>query len=98
MSRRKYDIQVIKINGSSINKIIVDEHVDKHKDITDDLIIDLVRLLDGTENIPDDQNGLYEYFATLHTINEKQYRLVWLLEENQLYVGIITAYRDNRRK
>jgi hypothetical protein len=81
-----------------IRKVIVDEHVRKHADITDDLILDLVRLLDGTEQAPDDVNGRYEYFASLLALKSKQYRLIWILEENQLYIGIITAYRDKRKK
>ena len=35
-------------------RIIVDDHAtDKHPDVTDDIILDLVRLLDGIEQAPD---------------------------------------------
>lgn len=98
MSRREFRIQKIIINGRKISRVIIDEHVDKHKDITDDLILDLVRMLNGTEQIPDDEKPPYEYYVNLLTLNNLQYRVVWLLEKDQVYVGIITVYRDRRRK
>jgi hypothetical protein len=39
------------VNGKAIKQIIVDPHVQKHKDITDDIIIDLLKQLDGTDNL-----------------------------------------------
>ena len=76
----------------------MDPHVRKHKDVTDDVILDLVRQLDRIEQIPDDTNGAYQYFSSLLFLGTKQYRLVWLLERNELYVGVITVYRDKRKK
>ena len=68
MARYEFKIKNIQINGREISRIIVDEHVKKHKDITDDLIIDLVRELDGVEQAP------------------------------EVYIGIITVFRDKKRK
>ncbi len=76
---------------------MVDDHVREHKDITDDLILDLVKQLDGTDNLPDDIKGNFKYFVNLFNSNGKQYRIVWLLEKGKLYVGVLTVYRDNRR-
>ncbi len=99
MSRRTFHIQALTINGKQINQVIVDDHAaDKHPDVTDDIVLDLVRLLDGVEQAPDDTKEPYEYFATLLTLGAKRYRLVWLLERDQLYIGVITAYRDKRRR
>jgi hypothetical protein len=96
VNRREYDIAPITVNGRRISKVIVDEHVEKHPDISDRLILDLVAKLDGADQEPDDAKAPFEYFATLIDINEKQYRVVWLLEDNQIYVGVITLYRDDR--
>lgn len=97
MSRREFIIRKIIINGKSINRVLVDDHVREHKDITDDLILDLVKQLDGTDNLPDDIKGNFKYFVNLFNSNGKQYRIVWLLEKGKLYVGVLTVYRDNRR-
>jgi hypothetical protein len=97
MARRTFQIQRITVNGRPISRVVVDDHAtENHPDITDDTILDLVRLLDGIEQSPDDKKQPFEYFATLLPLQEKQYRLVWLLEDEQLYVGVLTAYRDDR--
>lgn len=98
MSRREFIIRKITINGKSISRVLVDDHVRKHKDVTDDLILDLVLQLDGTDNLPDDVKGNFQYFVNLFESSGKKYRIVWLLEKGKLYIGIVTVYRDNRRK
>ena len=98
MARFEFDITPITVNGRKIRRIIVDTHVRKHKDITDDLILDLVRQLDRSEQVPDDIKGSYEYFSSLLYVGLKKYRLVWLLEDGEIYIGVITAYRDKRKK
>ena len=73
--------------------------IKKHsKSINDQLILNLVRELNGRMELPDDFNGKFSYFVTLIEFNEKQYRLIWLLEESCVYVGVVNAYRDRRRK
>jgi hypothetical protein len=80
-----------------VTRVIVDEHVRKHSDITDDTILDLVRTLNGGEFFPDEVKPPFEYFVVLQYLEEKQYRMVWLLEQEMLYLGVITVYRDERR-
>ncbi len=86
------------MNGWNIRRVIVDAHVRKHRDITDDLILDLVRQLDKCEQFPDDVKEQFQYFSSLLFLGEKQYRLVWLLEDGEIYIGVITVYRDERKK
>lgn len=96
--RREFIIRKIIVNGKSINRVVVDDHVRKHKDVTDDLILELVKQLDGTDNLSDDVKGSFSYFVNLFESDGKQYRIVWLLEKGKLYIGVVTIYRDNRRK
>lgn len=98
VSRRKYDIEGITVNGIMINKVIIDPHYEeKHRDDIDDtLIVELVRKLDGRQELPEAVDDSFTYFVTLLERNRKQYRLIWLLEEDQIYVGVINAYRDDR--
>lgn len=98
MSKLEFIIGKIVVNGKSIRRVVVDPHIRKHGDITDDLLLDLVRLLDDTDNLPVEEKDGFSYFVNLLVARGKQYRLVWLLEEDQLYIGVITAYRDERRK
>jgi hypothetical protein len=98
VSRREFIIRKITVNGKSISRVLVDDHVRKHKDVTDDLILDLVKQLDGTDSLPDDVKGEFQYYVNLFESDGKQYKIVWLLEKGKLYIGVVTIYRDNRRK
>lgn len=100
MNRREYKIKPITVNRIEITRVIIDHHYEeKHGHvINDDLILSLVVQLDGRKEVPDDVVGKYSYFATLVELNDKQYRLVWLLEENAIYIGVANAYRDRRRR
>jgi hypothetical protein len=98
MVRREFMILPILVNGRRITKVIVDPHYEKHRDITDDIILDLVRMLNGIEQVPDEERVPYEYYVTLLSSRGKSYRLVWLLERNEIYIGIITVYRDRRKQ
>ncbi len=98
--RRTYKIKPITVNGTKIVQAIIDSHYEeKHRSsISDDLILELIQELDGRLEIPEAKKGAYSYFSTLIELKEKQYRLVWLLENNAIYIGVINAYRDERRR
>ena len=98
MNRREYNIDPIIINRLTICKVVIDPHYEeKHADRIDDtLILSLVRKLDGRFEVPEEIEGEFSYFATLLSFNGKRYRLVWLLENESIYIGIINAYRDDR--
>ena len=100
MERRIYDIEPVTINGLSIGKVIIDPHYEvKHgDDIDDDLILDLVRKLDGRSEMPETVDENYSYFVTLIELEQRQYRLIWLLESGAIYVGVVNAYRDDRKE
>ena len=64
MSRREYDI-CIEVNDRRINKVIIDPHYEeKHSEsITDEIILVLVKMLDGKKVIPDEVSAPFSYFA-----------------------------------
>ena len=95
MVRREYAISIA-INGKRISEVIIDPHYEeKHADsITDEIIVELVKTLDGRKMVPDDEIPPYFYFTTdKMELNGKFYKLIWLLEDEQIYVGVINAYR-----
>ena len=100
MARREYTIDPIIVNKRPIHSIVIDSHYEeKHGNhIDDELVLRLVSKLDGRIEAPEDKDEGFAYFVTLLELNSKQYRLVWLLEDDAIYIGIINAYRDDRRK
>ncbi len=95
MSQRKYDLRIV-VNGRAVIKVIIDAHYElKHADSVDDsIILALVTQLDGRDFQPDNVDGRFQYFATdLMELEGKKYKLVWLLENDTLYVGVVNAYR-----
>ena len=100
MDRREYSVETITINKTSVSKVVIDPHYEiGHSDhINDQLVLELVRKLDGRIEVPESIDDEFSYFATLLMLNDKQYKLVWLLEESEIYVGVLTVYRDDRSK
>lgn len=97
--RREYQIPPLYINGLIITKLIIDPHVDKHSDhIDDELIKKIVRRLDQEGHIPTGINDGFKYFASRIYYEGKAYKMVWLLEESFLYIGVITVFKDRRIK
>ncbi len=95
MVRRSFKINIT-VNGRHINHVVIDPHYElKHSDtISDSLIIELIGLLDGGDFTPEAMSKGFEYYTAENLIlRDKQYRLVWLLEKDELYIGVINAYR-----
>ncbi len=82
-ARREYDINLF-INNTIISKVIIDDHYEKkHSESVDDkIIISLVKKLNNEVFEASSSKGDYHYFVTEKVLNEKNYRLVWLLEDN----------------
>lgn len=95
MKRREYDINIV-VNRIRVTKVIVDPHYEeKHAAVvSDDLILELVKTLDGQVFEPDDVAPPYSYFRTEGIeLHGKRYRLIWLLEDGHIYIGVVNAYR-----
>jgi hypothetical protein len=98
MERRSYKIDPIVVNGRFYSEVIIDPHYEEnHSDhINDELIISLVMLLNGRFEIPVDCKEGYSYFVTMIEMNLKFYRLIWLLENDAVYIGVVNAFRDSK--
>jgi hypothetical protein len=97
--QRAYKIEPITVNKVRIVRVVIDAHYEeKHRAyMSDELILKLVKELNGRRELPEAKTGRYSYFATLVEFDQKQYRLVWLLEDHAIYIGVVNAYRNKRR-
>lgn len=96
MERRQYDISVT-INGRQLSHLIIDPHyLERHAaSVTDELIIELVKMLDGREFTPEkiSSSGFEYYVEDGMKLKGKAYKLVWLLEGEEIYIGVVNCYR-----
>jgi len=95
MKRREYDIDIL-VNRRRITKVIIDSHYEKKHSTTidDQIILKLVKTLDGEIIEPDAEDPPYSYFSQDRIeLDGKFYKLIWLLEDDELYVGVVNAYR-----
>lgn len=96
-NRRVYTCSLC-VNGININRIIIDPHYEiRHSSvINDSLILELVQNLNGKYFDSNDEKKPYKYFVEEGIIlRGKVYRLIWLLEEGQTYIGIVNVFRSS---
>ena len=94
MDRRSYSV-TLTVNGRPITEVVIDPHYEeKHPDISDELILELVKKLDGNEYVPQEREDDWEFFMLDQLEHEgKRYRLVWCMKDQALFIGVIKAFR-----
>jgi len=93
--RRDYKISIT-VNSRAITRVVIDPHYElKHSDSVDDeVILSLVQMLDGKIFTPEAERDGFQYFKTDPLVlNGVSYRLIWLLKKNEIYIGVINAFR-----
>ena len=95
--RPEYLLKLI-INGRKVNRIIIDQHyrLNHSESVNDDIILDLVRTLDGKKIPPERVKGEFEYFTVepVYCLT-KPYRLILVLCLTDTYLGVVNAFRMN---
>ena len=94
--RREYEL-LLEVNGVQIQKVIIDSHYqEKHHDsVSDAVILKLVQLLNNGdfEPLETTEDGFSYFKSDPLTLEEKNYRLIWLLKTNELYIGVVNCFR-----
>lgn len=98
--RRHFKIKTIFVNGLIINEVIISNHYEKnHLDhMSDALILKLVNKLNGRRELPVEEKNGFSYFVTLIEYDEKPYKLIWLLEDGAIYIGVVNAHRTRKKR
>ncbi len=94
--RREYGLQII-LNGQRLTKVVIDAHYEKKhsKSINDELILELVRLLNGrTLEIETVSAAGWEIcvYDPLY-LGGRPYRLVFCIHPEERILGVINAFR-----
>lgn len=95
--RRSYALEVT-INGRRIEEVIIDPHYEEsHPDISDALILELVKKLDGREFQLEEREDDWEYFMLDRLEHRgKAYRLIWCMKDGHLFIGVINCFRRKK--
>ena len=90
--RREYDLPVT-LNKRRFNRVVIDPHFEKnHPDMTDQIILELVKSLDSSENEPVGKHDGFTYLAREVRWQDKPYRIV-LTYCDEDFLGVINAFR-----
>jgi hypothetical protein len=95
IKRREYALNLT-INDIRINKVVIDPHYEeKHSvSVSDEIILALVKMLDGGSFRSVDEKAPFRFFVNEGLlIDDKAFRLIWSLEDHEIYVGVLNAYR-----
>jgi hypothetical protein len=94
LERRSYQISMV-FNGIYINKLIIDGHYEeKHPEMSDDIILNLIKNLNGCLRKPVQKREEFSYYVEDPALfNDKPYRLIMVSEEGKQYLGIVNAFR-----
>ena len=97
MKRNEYKL-VLRFNERAIFRVIIDQHYKfAHPEMSDALILELVKLLDGESGHIESSDLEFEYFKKDPLFYmEKPYRLVFLLNKFDSYIGVVNAFRVRR--
>ena len=96
--RRSYK-KHITLNNRSFTRVIIDPHYEqKHSDMSDRLILELVSEFDGKEIDPDSapKEG-FEFFRYEITYKGKIYRLI-LTYGKEDFIGVVNAFRVKEKR
>jgi hypothetical protein len=95
--RREYPLSII-LNKRCFTLVVIDTHYEKkHPEITDQLILELVRHLDGSNIELADESGGFKYFAHEMYWQSKPYRIVLTYCEED-FLGVINVFRVKEKK
>ena len=92
--KRIYPFNLL-INGHILNSVVIDSHYElNHKDMTDFLILQIVKSIDGLVTRPERVNPPFEYYKyDFLKFDRKLYRLVWCIHLEKQYFGVINCFR-----
>jgi hypothetical protein len=90
----------LKLNGKDINRVIIDQHYKKkHGDLTDEIILKLLKSIDGEDVAIVKTEEDFEYYKIEPVFyNQAPYRLIIVLNIFENFLGVVNAFRVEKKK
>ena len=98
MKYRRF-IMTLAVNGIRFHEVWIDPHYEERhsESINDQLVLKLVKLLDGTDH---DAGVIgsneYSFFATDMEFEGNPYRLIWVIPPDHSFLGVRNAFRRSK--
>lgn len=95
-SKKTYPLK-LKVNGYQFSKIAVSHHYqEKHADITDELILELLELFVDKKTFQSDKLTT-DYFVLEKILHQgKKYKLIWQIENENSFI-VVNCYRIRKK-
>ena len=95
--KEKTHLLSIEVNGYSFSKVVIDQHYqEKHADITDQLILELLKLFVDKRTFQPDKLTT-DYFVLEKILHHgKKYKLIWQINE-QTSLLVVNCYRIRKK-
>ncbi len=93
--RIEYPLQLV-FNEITIRRVLIDQHYqERHSEsMNDELILELVKGLDGQNYPIDEERGGFRYFTIEPVVYEsKPYRVILTLFVGDDFLGVVNAFR-----
>ena len=87
----------LEVNGYSFQQVDISQHYkEKHPDITDELILELLKIfVDKKDFQPDKQTA--DYFVLEKILHhDKKYKLIWQIKDKNTFI-VVNCYRIKKK-
>lgn len=93
-ARRSYPV-FLTINDRDFSEVVIDPHYEeKHYEMSDFLILRIVKELDGRSIPLQTRKENWQFFEVDDLMySGKQYRLIFCLHDSKAFVGVINCFR-----
>ena len=103
MEEHKAYPRTIEFNGTVLTSIVISQHYKaKHADVTDELILGILELLvHGRQFDPEDaadEDGFQYFKIEPLEFQDRPYRLILVTCSTEDYLGVVNAFRVERKK
>lgn len=94
--RNAYSLS-LKVNNQSFSQIDISQHYqEKHPDISDELILELLKLFIDKKEIQPDKLTTDYFVLEKILYKDKKYKLVWQIEDNKNFL-VVNCYRIKKK-
>lgn len=101
--RKVYTSTFTEFNGRAHFSVVIDQHYkEKHPEISDALILEMLSFeISGKQFDPEDEadDDGFQYFKIEPVIYQEQpYRLILVTHSTESYLGVVNAFRVEKKK